>query len=1564
MIDSDTDCSDNEQMRATTMDYYRISTIDDVDMEIDGTKQYCVQIIGKSETGISGAINVVNYKPHFYVQVNSLHHKVPNKTLAIDELRECLESNKIRDVELKIEYGKRMRGFDNGKEYLFINIIFNTLAMFKKAKYVWYERDKNNNMRLIEGGININMKPKYIFELHEAHIPPILHFIHELNICTSGWVEIPQIELREKSEYITLCNYEYLTEYNMDDPLKSKLQPRPDMEQAAKLKICSMDIEASSSHGDFPQAIKGYDKLSNEMIDYFKIHHFDDDKKTFTMTKPEITIQLVTNILLTAFNFANFQQSDLISQVYPKKQPELSDIEECIDKWISTPLNKQSQLEIEEDMENNGYVEEPVDNNNNNNNDEIDSDDEIDEEFNEEMNAYKDNQWYLKMMRTNSKRKDNIISMLNNKSISTELKRVELCKSLNHSFPNLMGDTVTCIGSTFWELGKSTYYLNNCIVVGDCDPVADCEIMECKTEKEVLIAWKDLILREDPDIIIGYNIFGFDYDFMFKRSKELNCVREFLKMSRFKNQLCANERTDYKTNQTTIKLDELSTFMQDLQIIPIKGRIQIDFLSFFKREEPNLSSYKLDDVSGIFIGDKVKTMSLIENNNNNDNTEKMYNYKIKSGNLVGLTEDCYIHFELLGGHSTNYLLNGLKFNVTSIIKETSTFMIKSTVDLSKYLNCSLRWCLAKDNISPKEIFALFDKDKKGRSIVAKYCVQDCNLVHQLMYKKDVFTGLVEMAKISYVPISYLISRGQSIKATSFIGKKCKEQRIFVPTLDKSTDTGKFEGAIVLDPKTNIYIDDGAVCNDFASLYPSTIISENISHDSKVMTKSVDICGNTIGCEGYVVYDKRVIYINESYVLKQWILPKLESLYKNYKYFDRTHLFCVEMFRNWNLSMCYYQLSAIQERINYLIENPDILAILNKNPKINTFLINTKSKNEYKKLGEQKRQLYINNNKSYFAELTANELDKLLGLNYKFKYLLYQYGINTGITTGIEYHGYWHKITTFLDIDNENYDTFMDEFESILDLFEEMRGRMDSFVYKYDGMEKYKYIDLSFDLLEDMKIDDKKKEVKQSIGVKTCKFVQYPDNTNALIPTVLKDLLAARKATKVLMKKETDPFMKNVYDKRQLGYKLTANSLYGQCGAKISTIYEKDIAASTTAGGRLLLTYAKKIIEECYVNQECVLKDGTKVIVTGEYIYGDTDSVFFKINPIDAVTKKPIKGKENLRISIEVGQQIGELATQFLKPPHDWEYEKTFLPFILFAKKRYLGILFEFDVNCGKPKDMGTLLKRRDNAPIAKDIYGAVTTNLIDRKDSESLKTLDKMLTSLMDGEYEMSKLTITKALRSYYKNPNSIAHKVLATRMRTRDPGSAPGNGDRVPYVYIVNPEANLQGERIESPEYIAENKLQIDYSFYVSNQIMKPIVQLFALMFEKVYVLKNEMERYDVYMNKCKKYTEYLKSINISEDKITTKMESLKLKELSDLLFGKFIKTTYNFPKIPGEVVTKKPTVPKVPKVAKKPTVPKEPTKTQNKDEKNTNKKPTKNKKSTKVDVENDKNTIWNFLK
>ena len=106
----------------------------------------------------------------------------------------------------------------------------------------------------------------------------------------------------------------------------------------------------------------------------------------------------------------------------------------------------------------------------------------------------------------------------------------------------------------------------------------------------------------------------------------------------------------------------------------------------------------------------------------------------------------------------------------------------------------------------------------------------------------------------------------------------------------------------------------------------------------------------------------------------------------------------------------------------------------------------------------------------------------------------------------------------------------------------------------------------------------------------------------------------------------------------------------------------------------------------------------------------------------------------------------------------------------------------------------------------------------------------------------MDKLIITKSLRSGYKNPKQIAHKVLADRIGKRDPGNKPSVGDRIPFVYIHNPDKKaLQGERIEHPKYIEENNIKINYSFYITNQIMKPVQQVFALVLEQLSDFKKK---------------------------------------------------------------------------------------------------------------------------
>ena len=396
-----------------------------------------------------------------------------------------------------------------------------------------------------------------------------------------------------------------------------------------------------------------------------------------------------------------------------------------------------------------------------------------------------------------------------------------------------------------------------------------------------------------------------------------------------------------------------------------------------------------------------------------------------------------------------------------------------------------------------------------------------------------------------------------------------------------------------------------------------------------------------------------------------------------------------------------------------------------------------------------------------------------------------------------------------------------------------------------------------------------------------------------MPAILKELLKARKDTRKLIPQQTDEFMKNVLDQRQLGYKITANSLYGQCGAKTSTFYEKDIAACTTATGRKLLTYGKRIVEECYGNNICDTTNHGKVKTRAEYIYGDTDSVFYTFN-LEDLDGNPIRGKKALEITIELAQQVGDVSAKFLKAPHDFEYEKTFMPFCLLSKKRYVGMLYETDVNKCKRKEMGIVLKRRDNAPIVKDIYGGIIDILMKKQNiQEAIDFLRGSLQNIVEEKYPMEKLIITKSLRSGYKNPQSIAHKVLADRITARDPGNKPGPGDRIPFVYISTKDKKaLQGEKIETPTFITENNLKIDYSFYITNQIMKPVQQVFALVLEKIWTMQKKLPK----IKQFKRDVEILRKEYVSDsEKFEEKLETMRCKEIKVLLFDEYLRVTNN---------------------------------------------------------------------
>ncbi len=1215
------------------------------------TTKFVIQMFGVNEKGETCSIIAEDYRPFFYVLVND------SWTIQMKDAFLAHIKNKIGKyydnsiTECIIIKRKKLYGFDGGKEHKFIKFEFASMSALNKVKNLWYT-DYNKGHTLLEEGYQFNNTN---IKLYEANIPPLLRFFHIRDISPSGWVALPKKKtICFTGEAMkTNCDFEYIINYK-------NIMPLNDKETRVPYKIMSFDIEASSSHGDFPVPIKTYKKLATNIIEYF------ENLKTDLNVEGYKT--LLRKIIMTAFGYDKLDNIDL---VYPKKAPESkAKLEQMCEKWLSSQVRNLAKSNEYTDANTLESLFEKM----------AADEDENEFDHNKFVKAYTD-------------KKATIVDILCDKKFEREGKLNELNISLNANFPKLEGDKCTFIGSTFMNYGEQEPFKNHCIVLNTCTdlPMNNSIVESYKTEKEVLMAWQKLVQRENPDIIIGYNIFGFDYQFMFHRAEETGCVDEFLKLSRNKDEICGtkdNETGRYKIEESSI---QIASGQHDLYFIKMNGRLQVDLYNFYRREA-NLTSYKLDYVAGNFIGDFVKSFESIDSET-----------EIKTGNMTGLLVGSFVHFEEIG-HSVDYYDDGAKFVVTYVDKPNGKFRIEGCVnpDTSK----KVRWCLAKDDVTPKDIFRMTNGSADDRAVIAKYCIQDCNLVHYLFNKSDILTGFIEMAKICSVPINFLVMRGQGIKLTSFVSKKCREKRTLMPVIEKGGLDEGYEGAIVLEPKCDLYLDNPVACNDYASLYPSSMISENLSHDSKVWTKEYNLDG---------------------VLIEEW--------------------------------------------------------------------------------GEK---------------------------------------------------------------DSENN-------------------------YIYDNLPGYEYVSCTYDTYRYVRKTPTSAAEKVKAGHKVCRFAQpYATDSGegeAIMPSILKELLKARKDTRKMIPLQTDEFMKNVLDQRQLGYKVTANSLYGQCGAKTSTFYEKDIAACTTATGRLLLTYGKKMIEECYGNNICDTTNYGKVHTRAEYIYGDTDSVFYTFN-LEDLDGNPIRGKKALEITIELAQQVGDISAKFLKEPHDFEYEKTFMPFCLLSKKRYVGMLYEKDPNKCKRKEMGIVLKRRDNAPIVKDIYGGIIDILMKKQNiKEATDFLKSCLQNIVDEKYPMDKLIITKSLRSGYKNPQSIAHKVLADRITARDPGSKPSSGDRIPFVYIntTNKKA-LQGEKIETPTYITEQNLKIDYSFYITNQIMKPVQQLFALVLEKIWLMQNKMPK----ISKFKKDVELLRK-NTDPEKFDDKLEQMRNKEVKVLLFDEYLRETNN---------------------------------------------------------------------
>lgn len=309
--------------------------------------------------------------------------------------------------------------------------------------------------------------------------------------------------------------------------------------------------------------------------------------------------------------------------------------------------------------------------------------------------------------------------------------------SPDRSFPDPCSQENDCpviqIATTFQTYGFNDYE-KTLLTLKKSDPIDGVSVECFDTERDLLVRWSELMTQKDPDILVAYNQWKFDDQYIYNRAVRNHCDH-LLNLNRFR---------DMTTTLYTSKFSSSAYGDNEYKMITTEGRMQIDLLELFKREH-KLVKYSLNFVAEHFLGDKKVDMPIPE---------------------------------------------------------------------------------------------MFDRYERGTpediQKIGEYCVKDTVLPLQLMHKLSNIPNLVEMARATYVPMNYLLERGQQIKVFSQICRETQLEEMLVPTIQDGKSNESFVGATVLDAKKGAYMNKVITGLDFASLYPTIMRAHNLCYNSIVL----------------------------------------------------------------------------------------------------------------------------------------------------------------------------------------------------------------------------------------------------------------------------------------------------------------------------------------------------------------------------------------------------------------------------------------------------------------------------------------------------------------------------------------------------------------------------------------------------------------------------------------------------------------------------------------------------------------------------------------------------------
>lgn len=134
----------------------------------------------------------------------------------------------------------------------------------------------------------------------------------------------------------------------------------------------------------------------------------------------------------------------------------------------------------------------------------------------------------------------------------------------------------------------------------------------------------------------------------------------------------------------------------------------------------------------------------------------------------------------------------------------------------------------KEDVHYSIITDLQNGDEQTRRRLAVYCLKDADLPLRLLDHVKSFTNDIEMSRVTGVPITSLLTKGEQVKVVAQLLKHAREAGYFMPFHTYNPSSEQYEGATVIEPERGYYTDPIATL-DFSSLYPSIMIAHNLCY---------------------------------------------------------------------------------------------------------------------------------------------------------------------------------------------------------------------------------------------------------------------------------------------------------------------------------------------------------------------------------------------------------------------------------------------------------------------------------------------------------------------------------------------------------------------------------------------------------------------------------------------------------------------------------------------------------------------------------------------------------------